>query len=191
MTFVEETTYERKKFSKEPLDKGEYENCLFKQCDFSKADLADIRFTECEFLECDFSLALLTKTALRDALFKGCRILGARIESRDEMGLSISFDNCQLDNTSFYKAKTKKPVFRDSRLHETDFTECDLSNALFDNCDLSGAVFDNTDLEKADFRTSRNYIIDPENNRIKKAKFSLYGLSGLLGKYDIEIDSTA
>lgn len=47
--------------------------------------------------------------------------------------------------------------------------------------------FDNTILEKVDLSSSSNYIIDPEKNRIKKAKFSLLGISGLLRKYDIEI----
>ena len=51
-----------------------------------------------------------------------------------------------------------------------------------------GAAFENTILEKADFRTSFNYSIDPGKNRIKKAKFSLAGIAGLLEKYDIEID---
>jgi uncharacterized protein YjbI with pentapeptide repeats len=74
-------------------------------------------------------------------------------------------------------------------LHETDFAECDLTNGVFDNCDLSGALFDHTNLEKADFRTAFNYSVDPENNRIKKAKFSLPGVTGLLHKYDIEIDT--
>jgi hypothetical protein len=43
-------------------------------------------------------------------------------------------------------------------------------------------------LEKADFRTSYNYSINPEVNRIKKAKFSTAGIAGLLCKYDIEIE---
>jgi len=55
---------------------------------------------------------------------------------------------------------------------------------------LAGAIFENTILEKADFRTSLNYSIDPENNRIRKAKFSILEISGLLDKYDIEIDSS-
>ena len=58
--------------------------------------------------------------------------------------------------------------------------ETDLTSATFDNCDLTQAVFDNTILEKADFRTSFNYSIDTEINRIKKAKFSIWGISGLL-----------
>jgi fluoroquinolone resistance protein len=43
-------------------------------------------------------------------------------------------------------------------------------------------------LEKADLRTAYNYSIDPSINKIKKAKFSLPGVVGLLSKYDIEIE---
>jgi hypothetical protein len=50
-------------------------------------------------------------------------------------------------------------------------------------------MFENSILEKVDFRSSFNYIIDPETNRIKKARFSLPGVTGLLAKYDIEIDN--
>ena len=81
----------------------------------------------------------------------------------------------------------KKTHFKNSSLHEVDFTRSDLSSALFDNCDLAKAIFDHTILEKADFRTSYNYSIDPEINRIKKAAFSLPAVTGLLTKYDIVI----
>ena len=81
----------------------------------------------------------------------------------------------------------KKMVFKNSQLQETDFTQGDLTSAVFDNCDLTRATFDNTILEKADFRTAYNYSIDPETNRIKKAKFSTSGVSGLLDKYNIRI----
>ncbi|WP_373542362.1 pentapeptide repeat-containing protein [Chamaesiphon sp.] len=66
----------------------------------------------------------------------------------------------------------------------------DLSSSVFDNCDLTRTIFARTILEKADFRNSFNYSIDPELNRIKKAKFSQSGIAGLLDKYDIEIEIT-
>ena len=69
-----------------------------------------------------------------------------------------------------------------------DFTECDLTASIFENCDLNNATFDNTIIEKVDFRTAFNYSINPELNRIKKAKFSIEGISGLLSKYDIDIE---
>jgi fluoroquinolone resistance protein len=52
------------------------------------------------------------------------------------------------------------------------------------------SVFDRTNLEKADFRSAGNYSIDPTTNKIKKARFSLDGVAGLLDKYDIEIVKT-
>ena len=82
----------------------------------------------------------------------------------------------------------KKTNYRVCSLHEVEFTEADLNNASFDNCDLFRATFRNTILESADFRTAYNYSIDPEVNRLKKAKFSLAGIVGLLDKYDIEIE---
>jgi len=49
------------------------------------------------------------------------------------------------------------------------------------------AIFSHTNLERADLRTSYNFTIDPEMNRIRKAKFSLNNLPGLLDKYELDI----
>jgi uncharacterized protein YjbI with pentapeptide repeats len=90
--------------------------------------------------------------------------------------------------TSFYKLKLKGTCFKNCDLKEADFTESDLTLSFFDNCNFEGAIFESTIIEKADFRTSINYSIDPTGNRIKKAKFSINGLAGLLDKYDIQIE---
>ena len=82
----------------------------------------------------------------------------------------------------------KVATFHKCILHEVDFTETDLTAAIFDECDLSGAIFTDSILEKADFRTAFNYTIDPESNKMKKAKFSSHGIAGLLTKYGIKID---
>jgi hypothetical protein len=50
------------------------------------------------------------------------------------------------------------------------------------------AIFSQTNLEKADFTTAFNYQIDPEQNRMKKARFSPEGIAGLLVKYKIVIE---
>jgi uncharacterized protein YjbI with pentapeptide repeats len=100
----------------------------------------------------------------------------------------VSFEKCQLDLSSFYKLDLKNTRFTDCQLRETDFIECDLTGSVFDNCDLTGAVFSSTKLGKVDFRTSFGYSINPELNQIKKAKFSLPGIKGLLDAHDIEID---
>jgi fluoroquinolone resistance protein len=109
-------------------------------------------------------------------------------ENCDPFGLTVGFDNCILNHSSFYKTKLKKTRFAGSKLQEADFTDCDLTSAVFDKCDLTNAKFENTIIEKADFRSSFGYSIDPAANRIKKARFSLSGIPGLLDKYDIDID---
>jgi len=48
----------------------------------------------------------------------------------------------------------------------------------------------NSNLENVDFRSSYNYIIDPEKNKLKKAKFGVSGIFGLLKKYNLEIDNS-
>ncbi len=187
--FMQEIYILDKTFDKSSLlAKGEYENCIFNAVDLAGSDLSDFTFIDCTFSNCNLSLAKLNKTVFRDVPFNNCKMLGLRFDLCAEFGLSFSFDGCQLDHSSFYKTKIKKIVFRNSQLKETDFTESDVTGAVFDNCDLIHAVFDHTTLEKADFRTSYNYSIDPDMNRIRKAKFSISGIPGLLGKYDIDIE---
>ena len=73
-------------------------------------------------------------------------------------------------------------------MKDVDFTETDLTKSHFSNTDLTDAIFYRTMLKEANLFTALNYIIDPELNNIRKAKFSMHGLSGLLSKYDIVIE---
>jgi uncharacterized protein YjbI with pentapeptide repeats len=172
-----------------PLAVGDYENCAFISCDFSNSDLSDINFLECQFRECNLSLAALTRTSFREAKFINCKLLGLHFNDCNNLIITFEFEGCTLDLSSFYKLKLKNTRFKNSKINDADFTETDLSNSSFDNCDLQKTVFENTNLEGVDFRTAFNYSIDPEANRIKKAKFSVPSITGLLGKYDIEIEN--
>jgi len=184
---MENKTFANMDFSTALLEKGEYDSCVFSNCNFSNASLARILFIDCTFDTCNLSLANLTQTTLRDVAFKNCKMLGLRFDTCDQFGLSAGFGHCNLGQASFYRVKMKKTSFKHCNFLETDFSEADLSESVFDDCDFTRAAFGNTVLEKADLRTSVNYSIDPERNRIKKAKFSLAGISGLLDTYDIEI----
>ena len=186
--FIEDTTYKGQDFKEVPLKKGEYENCQFHNCDFSGTDLSSMKFINCKFVSCNLSLVTSTKTVFQEAHFKDCKLLGFRFDTCNAFGLSFLFENCSLNHSSFFGTKIKKTVFKHSQLQETDFTQCDLTSALFDHCNLLRAQFAQSILEKADFRTAYNYSIDPASNRMKKAKFSLQGIVGLLDKYDIDIE---
>jgi fluoroquinolone resistance protein len=185
---TEEEIFENIDFTKNGLPAGEYEGCSFIVCNFAEVNLSGITFTECSFTGCNLAMAKLGGTALRDTVFKDCKMLGLRFEHCKEINFTVSFDNCSLNLSSFYQRKMKTTSFLNSTLHEVDFTEADLGGSVFDNCDMMGAIFENTVLEKADLRTAYNYTIDPAKNKIKKAKFSVTGIAGLLSRYDIEIE---
>lgn len=187
-SFFSDQTFSKINPNQTSLESGDYENCTFKHCDFSGLNFSKFKFIDCEFQECNFSLALISNTSFQDVHFTDCKMLGLRFDSANQFGLSLHFENCTLNHSSFYQCKLPKIKFVDSQLQEVDFTESDLSDSLFDGCDLMHAIFDQTNLEKADFRTAIHFQIDPEKNKIKKAKFSVNGLVGLLSKYQIQID---
>lgn len=184
---IESKIYERIDFTVNPLPRDEYDSCSFLNCNFYNAELSHITFRDCKFENCDFSLAKLKNTGLNNIQFAGCKLLGVLFNECNQFLLSVEFENCMLKLAVFNKLKLKKTHFKNCNLEEADFTETELTSTLFDNCDFRRAIFHKTKLDKSDFRTSINYSIDPENNNIRKAKFSISGVVGLLDKYDIDI----
>lgn len=188
LNYFDEETYQNNDFSTEALPKGEYEGCTFRNCNFTDGDLREIRFLDCEFVACNLSNAKISNASLQDVAFNNCKILGIQFEECNPFAFDAKFNDCQINFSSFHKLKLSKGRFVNCQLHSVDFTQADMGKALVQNCDLSNAMFANTNLEKADLRTSINYSIDPELNRIKGARFSLSAVIGLLDKYRIKID---
>ena len=187
-TYFLEQTFNKANFQQLPLNKGEYERCVFNNCIFSDCNLSEVKFSDCVFHDCNLSMANITKVSFWNTQFKDCKMLGLKFDSCNEFALSFTFENCILNFSTFYKTKIKKTLFKNCQLQEVDFTETDLSNVKFENCDLLRAFFMSSNLESANFRTAYNYSIDPESNRMKKAKFSILGLSGLLEKHKLDIE---
>lgn len=117
-----------------------------------------------------------------------CKITGVHFHDCDPFLLKVQFEDCILQLASFYRLKLKNTVFSKCDLREADFTEADLNGSSLNGCDLANATFQDTILEKADLRTSFNYSVDPEGNRLKSAKFSRERVTGLLDKYKIVIE---
>ncbi len=186
--YFEEEKYSGINYANELLEKGEYDNCEFTNCQMRELDLSGYIFADCLFKDCDLSMSTLLNTAFSNVKFMNCKLLGLQFDQCHAFMFSVRFELCQLNLSSFYQRKLKKGWFKDCQLHEVDFTEADLNKTIFDNCDLNSAIFDRTNLESADFRTSFNYTLDPDLNKVKKARFSLQGLPGLLGKYDLRIE---
>ncbi len=185
---TENKVFDKISFSEHILVKGVYEECTFKNCNFNGIDLSGITFRTCTFNNCDCSLTKLRSTTLQDVRFVNCKLLGVQFNECNRFLLRLYFENCMLKLSVFYKLKLKNTAFKNCNLQEADFSEADMTGTLFDNCDLLLATFMHTNLEKADFRSASHYSINPEINRIRKARFSIPGVTGLLTTYDIEIE---
>lgn len=165
--------------------KGEYESCRFINCSFSGANLSQYLFSECVFEECDLSSIRVDNTSFKEVAFNNCKMLGVHFENANPFLFEVTFDNCQLNLSSFYKVNLKQAVIGNCSLKEVDFTEANLSGTKFNDCDFTLAIFDKTNLAGADLYSSFNFQIDPRTNIVKKAKFSKEGALGLLTRFDV------
>ena len=163
----------------------DFERCTFTGCDFTACDFTGVAFTDCIFLSCNFNEAKINYVAFREAVFTDCNFTGVNFTMVDALLFSVEFRDCMMDYTKFYTLKIKGTLFSNCSLTAADFMNTDMTDVVFDNCNLHKSVFADTIANKADFTTSYNFSIDPEKNKLKKAKFSQAGLKGLLDKYDI------
>lgn len=180
MKYIQGSAFSAKDTKPTELILGEYEDCDFSGLDFSEFDFSDYKFSNCNFNDCDLSNVKISGTALRTVTFYNCKMIGLSFDDVNAFNLSLQFEKCILDHSSFYQVDVRKTLFRDCTLRETDFTLCNLASAVFTDSDLLNAVFSRTNLEAADLRTARNFSINPNKNTLKKAKFSKDNLEGLL-----------
>ena len=143
---------------------------------------------DCEFIGCNLSNVKMGNAQFSDTRFIECKMLGMHIENLGLLSANLKFTDCLMDLISFTGLHLKGMSCTNCSLIAADFTESDLSGAGFLHCNLSRAVFYHTQLEGANFVTSQGVSLDPEQNKIRKARFSLESLPGLLQKYGIEIE---
>jgi fluoroquinolone resistance protein len=184
----EEKTFEGLNYSERKLPKTEFIDCTFINCNFSRADLTDSDFIDCHCRGCNFSLATVENTGFKNMHFKDCKLTGIDFSKCSDFLFSLELENCPLDYCSFAGKKMKKTLFTDCPIKNADFTETDLSQAVFKKCDLQDSSFVRCILEKADFRGAVNYSFDPDQNKMKKARFSMPAVIGLLAKYQLDIE---
>lgn len=166
----------------------EFDEYHFQNCDFSAADLSKLRFANCLFERCNLSSAKLADTALQNVAFDECKLLGLQFTACRDMLFGVHFDQCQLRYASFAGRHMPGTPFLRCIIDEADFADADLSGAIFQECSLAGTVFQNTQLKGADLRTATGFIIDPERNQLRQARFSLSGLLGVVAKYELLVE---
>jgi fluoroquinolone resistance protein len=175
-----ETYHQNKTFSinyaEKELAGREFDKCTFQQVDFSNCIIRNSIFSDCVMETCNLTMAQLINTGFSGVKFKNCKMLGIDFNPVRDLSFSVSFDNCILDYASFSRKKLRNTIFKKCRMMEVNFQETDLTGSIFPDCDLTRTLFNNTILNDADFTSAYNFSIDPENNKVKKAKFSASGL---------------
>jgi uncharacterized protein YjbI with pentapeptide repeats len=179
--------YNDLRYLRDDVNHKEFEQCVFRNCDFSPCNFIAVVFIDCRFVDCNFNSAKINHVALRTVSFERCQIQDVNFAMCDKLIFEIAFTDCVLDFSKFYTLKIKGTVFKNCSLIAVDFMSTDLTEVIFENCDLYRAEFAKAIANKANFNSSYNYTIDPEQTKIKKAVFSLQDVKGLLFKYDITI----
>lgn len=171
----------------QPLSSQTFERCTFRKLNLSKQSLNSATFVNCTFIGCNLSAAEIKNTTFNDVHFQECSVSHLDFGKCNPFGFHVDFQNCQLDYSIFLNRNLKKTTFSDCTLREAHFLTCDLTGSIFKSCNLELAKFAGCTLSQVNFATSFNLRLDPDDNTLKKTKFSLYNLPGLLAKYDIII----
>lgn len=182
---MENSRYNQTDFTVEQPD-NYYYACEFNACVFPQVGLSGIHFEQCIFNGCDFSMVRFAGCRLTDCTFKGCRLQGASFLSCDGYP-SFRFEDCQLRFANFSELSLKNQSFVDCDFSEASFEYAKLPSSHFVRCDLTGALFHQTDLRKADFSTSWNISLIPEQNRLGDTVFSRSQLEGLVAHLKIKV----
>jgi fluoroquinolone resistance protein len=192
--------YVNRKFEKETLTgeriaAAEFTETTFIRCNFSETIFQACRFTDCVFDGCDLTLVQFPGCTFAGIAFKDTRVMGVDWTRADWPrlggGKRITFAGCVMSHSTFIGLSLRELHLVECTATDVDFREADLSRASFVDTDLAESIFQGTDLTQADFSRARNYRIDPAQNKISRAKFSLPEALALLYSMDIEMVDSA
>lgn len=190
--------YEKQRFTRLMLPAArlasiEFSECVFDRCMFTEATFYRCVFRHCRVTGSEMSAVRLTNATLVDTHFSKTKIIGVdwTVAGANEVSrllLSVGFEECLLDLSSFFGLSLKETKLLRCSAKEVDFGEADLSGADCRETDFAESKFLHTNLEGANFIGATNYTIDPTANRVRHARFSLPEAVALLRGFDVVIE---
>lgn len=173
------------------LTSSEFFDCAFSDCSFVESVFQQCRFVDCYFQRCDLSLVQVPESSFSGTVFEDTKCIGINWVQANwptsGLGKPFRFKACAITHSTFIGLSLVGLQIIDSIALDVDFREADLSQADFSGTDLSECLFNQTNLSQADLSQARNYLIDPANNELKGARFSLPEAMSLLYNMDIEL----
>jgi fluoroquinolone resistance protein len=167
----------------------EFYDCVFFHSSFAESVFRHCRFVNCVFRECDLSLIKVPESSFSSTRFESSKVIGVNWAEAQwpKAGLAnpVSYHKCAISHSTFIGLSLRSIEIIDCVATDVDFREADLSEADFGGTDLSNSIFGKTNLSQADLSRARNYRIDPGQNILKQARFSLPEAMSLLHSMDI------
>ncbi len=165
-----------------------FESQIFKDIDLSDVSFKNSKFIDCAFENCNLSNVDLDNTRFQDIKFKNCKVLGLDLSKCNDFILSFGFEDSFISLSVFSYLNLENTNFSNCQIYDCDFVSTNLTKTNFENSDLKNSHFQNANLSFASFKNARNYDIDPNNNFLRKTKFSVPEVISLLNVYDIELE---
>jgi len=118
---IESQIFEKVNYTLTPLEKGEYENCLFLSCDFSNSDFSS------------FFKLNLKKTGFKNFSLK-------EVDFAESNLTSAVFDNCDLFDAKFDNTILEKADFRTAVNYALDLEKNTMKGARFSKEGIIGLL---------------------------------------------------
>ncbi len=169
----------------------EFYDCVFIRCSFPQAVISKCKFNKCTFQHCDLSLMKVPETTFTATRFEDSKAIGINWTQADmgtRLGEPIGFFRSSISHCTFMGLALRGIQIQECIAGDVDFRQADLSHANFAGTDLAESLFSETNLTRADLTQARNYSICPNENILKKAKFSLPEAISLLYAMDIVLE---
>lgn len=186
-----EEAFELIELKEKTIESKRFEACTFKKCQFTEAEFRQCEFVDCEFIHCNLSMAKFINTGFNEAVFENCKLIGIDWTKVKwpfvKLACPVKFYQCDLSFSNFFEINLVDAVFEECKVHEVDFRGAELNGASLCYNDFYKSIFQHCNLSKSDFTGSTNYLINPEENKITKAKFSFPEVMDLLRHLDITI----
>jgi fluoroquinolone resistance protein len=184
-------TFRNLNYSHTQLRSNTFQDCVFEHCNFSEAVFLNCRFINCVVKNCDLSLAQIPGCVFQETKFESSKLVGINWSQahwpEKKLWHPVDFKKCVLGHSTFLAVDLSESRIKRCEAINVDFREANLTKVDFAFTDLKESLFQKTKLSKADLRYARNYQIDPSQNEITGAKFSLPEALSLLYSMDIEL----
>lgn len=123
--------------------------------------------------------------------FEDSKIIGINWAQADwpspGLGKPLKLIRSVISHSTFIGLNLAGILVKDCIAVDVDFREADLSRADFTGTDLARSLFNDTNLTAADLSQARNYDINPVQNNLTSARFSLPEAMSLLYSMEIEL----